>query len=397
MRPNLKVKVIIVGFVSIFLFLYTLFWVNPCFKTNIERSIKSSYSAETGFIHINNNWTDAKSIGICTGEGTYSYPYFIENLLVNGSGFEACILIENSDAYFRLENCTLFNSGDPSFGINLYNVNNSQIINNTCLTDQNGICLYYSNDNIISLNKAYNTTNSDGISLFHSHNNIISENVVHNCGNEGISLYESNNNFISENNLAYNFYTGITLGYSDNNLISRNAVKNSRYGILLTYSFNNIILQNYANNSSYGIRLDNSYYNKILENEIKCNYNGIFLFKSVENLISDNMVNENLIGIEIFYASDSNSIKKNNIKNNDGFGLYLFESNYNTISGNIFVGNEICIKELACKRNFFYNNGSCTYRDILVIMILIFSISAVGSVLFILINSLLKSKRKIKL
>ncbi|NHJ19454.1 MAG: hypothetical protein EAX91_00825, partial [Candidatus Lokiarchaeota archaeon] len=42
-------------------------------KKNLE------ISAVSGKIHINSNWSTAKAAGICTGKGTYSDPYVIED------------------------------------------------------------------------------------------------------------------------------------------------------------------------------------------------------------------------------------------------------------------------------------------------------------------------------
>lgn len=76
--------------------------------------------------HIDNNWSDAKAAGICTGEGTFSNPYIIEDKVINGSGYESCILIQNARAYFNIENCTL---SDSEIGIKLDNTTNG-IMNN---------------------------------------------------------------------------------------------------------------------------------------------------------------------------------------------------------------------------------------------------------------------------
>ena len=43
-------------------------------------------SAISGKIHINNNWTAAKAAGICTGLGTFSNPYIIKDLIIDGGG-----------------------------------------------------------------------------------------------------------------------------------------------------------------------------------------------------------------------------------------------------------------------------------------------------------------------
>jgi len=63
-------------------------------------------SEVSGKIRINDanptmNWSVAKKDGICTGNGTYSDPYIIEDLVINGGGSGDCILIQNSDVYFN--------------------------------------------------------------------------------------------------------------------------------------------------------------------------------------------------------------------------------------------------------------------------------------------------------
>ena len=397
MRSNVKFKLTIIMIIEIVLFLFCVFYINPYCKTGINsKNIRSSYilSATSGVVHIDNNWTYTEgNYSWCSGSGTYSEPYVIEDLKIDGSGLGACILIENSNVYFRIENCTVFNSGNHSFGINLFNVNNSQITNNTCLTYEKGICLLYSYNNTISENTAFNITDSDGIYLYHSDSNII-----------------------SKNNASYNHISGISLDNSKSNIISRNTLNYNSEGIQLSFSFDNSITGNIVNDNACGIRLGYSYYNTISENIGEYNYNCMFLFKSDNNIISGNTLNNNLNGIGLYYSDDNtlskntanyneingidlsysnnNILSGNTAKDNDECGIYLFLSNKNKISGNVLTGNVICIKEIGCKRNLFFNNGLCTYRDTLIIILLVPSIIGVGAVLGFLTNSLLKSKRK---
>ena len=58
-------------------------------------------SAVSGKIHIDGNsgWDAFKAAGNCTGNGTYSMPYVIEDLVIGDGGLGSCILIENSDVY----------------------------------------------------------------------------------------------------------------------------------------------------------------------------------------------------------------------------------------------------------------------------------------------------------
>ena len=245
-------------------------------------------------IHIDNNWTASKSAGICTGNSTYSEPYVIEDLVIDANNTGSCILIENSDVYFKIENCTLFNAIEV--GIRLIYVNNSQLIGNNCSSNLIGIQLYNSTTNTISGNIA--NDNSYGIQLYYSTVNIISENIA-------------NDN-----------YYGIHIENSDNNTISRNIANNNEYGISLGYSNDNNVSGNTANNNGYGIFLFESAYNTISGNTANNNGGGISLWNSDCNTISGN----------IFLGNDEcieeNDCKDNIFENNDcgiipGYNLFF--------------------------------------------------------------------------
>jgi parallel beta-helix repeat protein len=97
----------------------------------------------------NSAWIDLKNAGNCTGSGTSSDPYVIEDLVINGSGVGSCINIQNSNVHFRIINCTLFNSGgefitDLKGGIKLINASNGQLINNTLTDNHYGVYSEYS-------------------------------------------------------------------------------------------------------------------------------------------------------------------------------------------------------------------------------------------------------------
>ncbi|TFG17013.1 MAG: hypothetical protein EU533_08595 [Promethearchaeota archaeon] len=131
-----------------FLLLTGIFIFNREYSKNIEicgsdliNDLRSS--ANSGKIHINNNWTATKTAGICTGEGTESNPYLLENLVIDAGGVGNAIQIENTTQYFEIKNCTLFNAGlgfDDS-GISLLNVRNGRIINNTMYGNVHGMSI----------------------------------------------------------------------------------------------------------------------------------------------------------------------------------------------------------------------------------------------------------------
>ena len=150
--------------------------VNNNITKNRINNLKTSESWENiKFIHITGaNWSDTEiTYNWCSGNGTLDDPYIIENVTIDGGAPRSGILIENSNSYFRIENCIVYNSGSkinimPSYldaGIKFVNVSNGYLINNTLsFNNRNGIYLEYSDNNTISGNTVNN--NLHGIDLY---------------------------------------------------------------------------------------------------------------------------------------------------------------------------------------------------------------------------------------
>ena len=141
-------------------------------KINFENeNLKISKISGKISIDGNSGWTNAKTMGICTGSGTFIDPYIIKDLVINGGGMGSCISIKYSNMYFRIENCSLSNAGYNwgDGGIKLYHIDNGQIINNSVNSnDAIGIILEYCQNNNISGNTA-NSNSAYGICLSYSH------------------------------------------------------------------------------------------------------------------------------------------------------------------------------------------------------------------------------------
>jgi len=178
-------------------------------------------SAVSEKIHIDNNWTAAKAAGICTGNGTYSEPYIIEDLVIDGGSSGSCILIEDSNVYFNIENCTVYNGGS---GIKLTRTTNGYIFNNNVSDCTKGIFLMSScNDNTIAGNVL--NYHSQGIDIyFQCYNNIIMGNVVNNTHTGIVIQAGSDYNTVSGNIIiVYNeCITSYDQGFR-NNIIYNNS------------------------------------------------------------------------------------------------------------------------------------------------------------------------------
>lgn len=288
----------ILGIFNISLFMGCgIFDKNP-FQVNEKLSNELNESTSwifSGFnIVIDNNWSDVKdTYEWCTGEGTESHPYLIEHVIIDGQGSWNCIDIRNSNDYFIIQKCMLYDSsGGHYYGIKMNNVSNGNIIDNNFFGNYFGIYFKSSNNNTIFGNKIY-------------------ENDV------GVYLVNCNNNTISGNIADDNFY-GISLSESKFNHLLGNTVNCIGGGIEIYESDNNVISRNVANN----------------------NFNGIFLIRSSNNTLSDNVGNYNKEDGLSFSDSDNNLIANNTVNHNGENGIVLQRSSNNTVLGNIAIMND---------------------------------------------------------
>ncbi|MFX1573622.1 MAG: nitrous oxide reductase family maturation protein NosD [Promethearchaeota archaeon] len=329
---------------------------NINFKDNhniIKTEIKSSGEYTESFIHIDGsmpgNWTATTSYDWCSGDGSWSNPYVIENVTIDASNSptEYGIFIEKSNVFFIIQNCHVYNS--VNYGILLVEVNNSRLINNNCSNnDYGGISVQTEcsnntiQENIANENGQYgiyfyeecinNTVSRNivkynvdtGISLhWYINNSIINENIVNNNGIHGIEVIDwCGFNTISNNIVKDNEEDGIDFQYNcKNNTVSDNIINNNDlYGIYVySYCDDNILLENTLTNNSEGLRLDSDCdYNIITGNTISDNIQyGIYSFGGVEdsyndyNKINDNVLFKNNIGIHLNPTSNNSTLSNN--------------------------------------------------------------------------------------
>lgn len=248
-----------------------------------------------------NNWTWAETQEWCSGSGTFNDPYIIKDLVINGKNASSCILIKNSNLFFRIENCTVFNSssGLGNAGIKLDHSNNGTLIDNNCSNNNgNGIHLTNSQNITISGNTANNNV-ENGITLVVSHNNNISGNTLNENSN-GVSLGISNNNTISENSVFNNDWRGIYLTNDNiNNTIINNNLSYNKEGILASTSHNNTVIGNNAEHNEYGIWVWKSNNSIIIGNTVSYNdLIGLRLYNSSNTLVYNNVIHENTLNAE---------------------------------------------------------------------------------------------------
>lgn len=196
-----KMKLKIERKVLILIILGIIFAISLTNNNNLKINLDNDnlkISIVSGPIHIDDligpNWSVAEAAGICTGKGTSSEPYVIEDLVLDCEGSGKGIWVENSDVYFKIENCTIYNSGTinyEDFAIKLVSVKNAIINNSDFYNNGWGIFLDYSENNTI-VGNAF--TNDKGINLEYSNYNTIYLNNLRNSLNVFTFSDTSNNN-----------------------------------------------------------------------------------------------------------------------------------------------------------------------------------------------------------
>lgn len=230
-----------------------------------------SYDIEINDLDPSKDWVWAVTQSWCSGSGIQNDPYIIENQIFRyQSGSGNGLLIQYSNQYFIIRNCTFTNSTyGSSFpyngGLKLNDVNNGIIENNEFVSNNGrGIVLYNSDYNRIAHNVIRNNYHGIAIASRCDHN-IISNNLIENNTQHGLRFettlaYENNYNNITSNKIFTNNGHGIYLaGRNDYNHIIDNDIINSNslgIGIMSmsdnNTSYNNFLVGNNNNGADYG-------------------------------------------------------------------------------------------------------------------------------------------------
>jgi len=312
------------------------------------------------------------------GSGTFTDPYTLEDLIIDASGGSGIKINNSHNKYFRIENCTISDSGStPNAGILLNNTANGTIVDNNC-TNNGGYginlikgcsnnSIYYNNitDGIFGIyldssdwNRIYNNTiksvndgigDDYGIEIDNSGFNTLYNNTILECEFE-LKLENSDNNTFTQNivinGTKINWH--ILLSSSDNNTISHNLIKASAptwCGIRCDGgSNNNTIIYNTLENTglgTHGISVYKGQFNNISFNEIfNFTSNGISLGGTSSNAsintISNNTLYDNNNGILLSTDTIDNKVFNNTIVR-CRTALYLSGADNNTITQNKFL------------------------------------------------------------
>lgn len=315
--------------------------------------------------------------GVMGGSGTENDPFIIENwVIVNDSSTENGIFINNTDAFFVIRNCSVYNYSElwHGRGILLSHVENGRIEDTTTYENFYGIMV---RDNsayieIINCTSGYSDGwNSRGIECIGSSYISISSSQFHNIYH-GILLSDTPYGVI-ENSSIYNCSSmGIWITGDEkvhDYMINNSRIYNNHNGI-------DIGLKRYSNKQPGNIQISNCkiYDNGIPKPGVANGFPGITISNLHDNIIENCTIYHNWMGIGI--TSTTNTIIRNCSIFNHSFGTAMlaqgiqiaftpglnYETSHNEITHCDVFNNEVGIflstlsKSLIQKNNVF-NNG----------------------------------------
>jgi len=295
--------------------------------------------------------------------------------IINGSGAWNAVTITANNVNisgFRLEN-----SADDWYdelgrlkirsGINILSGNNSVFDNSMTYNSYgiriNGADSDTAGNNLIANNSCYN--NLFGILIDESSDNHLESN---NCSDNvwyGMVLNKAENNSVESSTYYYTGEDGIRI-YDDsfNNSITDNTFVGMRAsGIRLSANANhNLISGNRIEKNSFGISISGSSDNIVRENYCADGNSGVFMYQSDHNTIENNTIERHSIAGIRLQDTDNNTITGNYIRDCANFGIRLTSTKYHSISNNTITENgmgistEHYVREYDIRYNYIYNN-----------------------------------------
>jgi parallel beta-helix repeat protein len=165
-------------------------------------------------------------------------------------------------------------------------------------------------------------------------------------GNKGVAFGTSN--CILTNCMVNGNVYGVYLARATSNSVSNNNLNGNGFGIYLDYSSGNKLSNNSASNEkggggkaslSDGIYMYNSDSNTVVRNDLSNNNNfGVSLYQSKGNAFSNNTMSSNAqFGVRLRDGSDNNKFSYNVFKANGENGVLIGDSRGNTFYFNNFV------------------------------------------------------------
>jgi len=328
-------------FLSVLLILYTVLQsvtaqeIRLCESDDLQQALDRSHDGDVITLAVGRylgNFVITKQITLRgSSEGG------AKNSIIDAQGHGHALILKNS--HITIDNLTIVNWGDD------LTEQNSGIYSNEKVANERAVGLVIQNNNL----------SGDGFGIWLNHvthakifNNKVNGNLALRSADRGNGIQVANvtHSHVFENE-TYEVRDGIYVISSQNNLIENNTMHDLRYGIHYMYSYDNTVKGNTAYSTRAGYALMSSRRLTITGNKTTDSEDYGFLL----NFITQSTFTNN-------HIKNVWTKPENKVLGRDGKGLFIYNSGYNTLEGNIVDTAEIGIHLTAGSENIkIYGNS----------------------------------------
>jgi parallel beta-helix repeat protein len=250
----------------------------------------------------------------------------------------ALVLANSKD--ITVQNLCITNSYS---GIQLFNSENTKIVNNTLQVNKYGMYIGNCSDCTLSTNSLKESSET-GIYVKGSKAISINKNALEQTGSKTINMEGSNDCDVEENTFCGYHEYGICMDTSNNNRFADNTQSGTdkvMYVFWLKASCGNLVDSNRFPFCALAVKIsEGSDNNNILNNSFGTDRGstGLTLNTANHNTISDNVFDNFSTAFELANA-EKNLIARNTITCRDNYAIKLFQFSHNVFEGNRFIGS----------------------------------------------------------
>lgn len=249
----------------------------------------------------------------------------------------------------------------------------NKIIDNKIIAGDEGIVIYYSDNNYLSGNVI--TGNRVGLSIEGAENNVLRNNRMYD-NEENLEILHVSSSFIQDidtsntvNNKPIYYWINqhdktipsdagfVALGNCSGITVQNLNIKNNGVGILLYSTRDSVITNNRLENNGAGITMIISQGINVIDNNLIGNQEGIEVHGSSDTTISKNSIVNSRSGIALG-ASNNVSMVTNSITGSTLLSVFIRGGERNVVSGNNFTDNDVwCVYLLDTNHNIIVANS----------------------------------------
>ena len=286
--------------------------------------------------------------GVIAGTGSEGDPYVISGWMINGGHWYWGIMIGRTTSCFVVSDCLIYHAASGSGGVGVYSSQNGVVQDVVAYNCPIGIDVTHSEDIIVRDCITY-SNDVYGISVYESNRVVVESSSVH---DERIGIFVAAwgtqaGDDVVRSNIITNCEQGIYADRIATSTIDGNTITGGDCAIVLGMSSGCVVSNNFVQScvGSWGaiyLRYDA---NCVVDGNVveQTGSIGICVLDSDAITVSGNTVSQGGTGVyivaNVYGSGGTDIVVKENVLNNNFWGLQLFDITSATVYGNDFVNN----------------------------------------------------------